>query len=92
MELYQGVVGLDMKIKEFLKGAAYALVTMLFMVGIIPNADFVSKIIGCVIAMLAVWRIRKKTAAGEKAGAFAAGFVSVAAVLTIIIRLISAGA
>ena len=81
-----------MKIKEFLIGAAYALVTMIFMVGIIPNADFVSKILGCVVAMLAVWRIRKKTAAGEKPAAFAAGFVTVAAVLTILIRLISAGA
>lgn len=76
--------------KEFAKGAGYALVTIIFMLGIIPNADFLSKIAGCAVAMLAVWRIHKKTASGGKAGAFAAGYVSLVALLVLFIRLISA--
>lgn len=77
---------------ETLKGAGMGFVTILFMVGIIPNADFVSKLLGCAVAMAAVWRIRKKTAEKQPVGCFTVGYISVVVVLILLVNLISAGA
>ena len=51
---------MNYKLKEILLGIAYSIVTMLFMIGLLPWT-LVSSVIGCGVAMLAIRRIRKKT-------------------------------
>ena len=48
------------KLKEILLGIVYGIVTMLFMIGILPWS-LVSSIVGCMVAMLAILRIKKGT-------------------------------
>lgn len=70
--------------KEILFGFLYGVVTMLFMIGLLP-ADLVSKIIGCVVAVLAILRMKKKMDAGEKPVYFTVSYVFVIVFVTVII-------
>lgn len=51
---------MNFKLKEILLGIVYGIVTMLFMIGILPWS-LVSSIVGCMVAMLAILRIKKGT-------------------------------
>lgn len=70
--------------KEILLGFLYGAVTMLFMIGLLP-ADLVSKIIGCVVAVLAILRMKKKMDAGEKPVCFTVSYVFVIVFVTAVI-------
>jgi len=72
-------------VKELLLGFLYGFGTMLFLIGMLPW-ELVSKIIACVIAMLAILRIRKKAPANK---VFAGGYIGFVAVCMILLNLIS---
>ena len=82
---------MNSKISEILKGVGCGVATMLFMIGLLPW-DLVSKIIACVIAMLAIMRIRKMQANGESVAAFTVSYVAVIIVVMLVLNLILPGA
>lgn len=73
---------MNLKIKEVLKGILYGVVTMIFMIGALPW-DLVSKIIGCIIAMLAIRRIKKLTAEGKSVASFTVSYIAVIILTTL---------
>lgn len=79
------------KLIEFLKGIGLGVVTMLFMIGMLPW-DLVSKLIGCAVAVVVIRRIRKRTNEQLPVGWFTAGYVAVIVVVTLLLSLILAGA
>ena len=76
------------KLKEILLGIAYGIVTMLFIVGILPWS-LVSSILGCVVAMLAILRIRKKMQAEESVKYFTISYMAVIIVAMLFINSLS---
>lgn len=78
------------KLKEIFLGIFYGIVTMLFMIGLLP-ADLVSKIFGCIVAMLAIYRIRKKMEEGQKPVSFTVSYVFVIILSTILINSLLSG-
>ncbi len=82
---------MNKKISEILLGIAYGIVTMLFVMGLLPWA-MVSSILGCVIAMLAIWRIRKKMRAEESVRHFTISYTAVIIIFMLFINSLSIGA
>ena len=82
---------MNTKLSEILKGVGCGVATMLFMIGLLPW-DLVSKIIACVIAMLAIMRIRKMQTNGESVAAFTISYIAVIIVVMILLNLILPGA
>lgn len=82
---------MNKKLNEILLGVAYAVVTMLFIIGALPWT-LVSSIIGCVVAMLAIWRIKKKMRAEEDVKYFTVSYVAVIVVIMLFINSLSIGA
>lgn len=82
---------MNKKVKEILLGITYGIITMLFMIGLLPWT-MVSSIMGCVIAVVAIWRIMKKTRAEESAKHFTISYVAVIVVAMLIINSLSIGA
>jgi len=76
------------KLKEILFGILYGIVTMLFIVGILPWS-LVSSILGCVVAMLAILRIRKKMQAEESVKYFTISYMAVIIVAMLFINSLS---
>lgn len=64
------------KLKEILFGIGYGVVTMLFMIGVVPSR-LISSVMGCVMAMLAILRIRKRTRAEESVVPFTVSYMAV---------------
>lgn len=82
---------MNYKLKEILLGIAYAVVTMLFMIGMLPWT-LVSSIIGCVVAMLAILRIRKKTRMEEDVKFFTISYMAVIIISMLILNSLQAAA
>ncbi len=76
---------MNYKLKEILIGIAYAVVTMLFMIGLVPW-EMVSSIIGCVVAMLAILRIRKKTRKEEDVKYFTISYMAVVIICMLLLN------
>ena len=79
------------KLKEILLGITYGIVTMLFIIGLLPWS-LVSSILGCVIAVLAIWRIRKRMNAEESVKYFTISYMVVVIVIMLLINSLSTGA
>ncbi len=79
------------KLKEILLGITYGIVTMLFIIGLLPWS-LVSSILGCVIAVLAIWRIRKRMNAEESVKHFTISYMVVVIVIMLLINSLSTGA
>lgn len=82
---------MNYKLKEILLGIVYGVVTILFMIGMLPWA-LVSSIIGCVVAMLAILRIRKKKNAGESVVHFTVSYMTVVILATMFLNSLSISA
>lgn len=82
---------MNYKLKEILLGIAYAIVTMLFMIGLLPWT-LVSSIIGCVVAMLAILRIRKKTRKEEDVKYFTISYMAVVIICMLLLNSLSISA
>lgn len=82
---------MNYKLKEILLGIAYAVVTMLFMIGALPWT-LVSNIVGCAVAMLAIVRIRKKTKAEEPVKYFTISYMAVVIAVILVINSLSISA
>ena len=82
---------MNYKLREILIGVVFGVVTMLFMIGILPWS-MVSYIIGCVVAMLAILRIRKKTSKGEDVKFFTISYMAVIIVCILFINSLSISA
>ena len=82
---------MNYNLKETLIGIIYAIVTMLFMVGMLPWS-LVSSIIGCVVEMCAILRIRKKTKTEESVKFFTISYVTVVIVIVLFLNSISISA
>ena len=78
-------------LKEILLGVLYGIITMLFMIGMLPWS-LVSSLIGCGIAMLAVWRIRKRMRAGDSVRCFTVSYMAVVIVAMLLLNSLSIGA
>lgn len=76
------------KVKEILLGITYGIITMLFIIGLLPWS-MVSSILGCVVAVIAIWRIMKKTRAEESVKHFTISYVSVIIVVMLLINSLS---
>ena len=79
---------MNYKLKEILLGIVYGIITMLFMLGLLPWA-LASSIIGCLVAMLAILRIRKRKNAGEKVACFTVSYMAVIIICMLIINSVS---
>ncbi len=79
------------KLKEIILGILYGTVTMLFMIGLLPWA-LVSSILGCVIALLAILRIRKRKNAGEDATHFTVSYMAVVIICMLLLNSLSISA
>lgn len=79
------------KLREILLGVAYGIVTMLFVMGLLPWA-LVSSILGCVVAVLAIRRIRKKMSAEESVKHFTISYVAVVIIIMLFVNSLSIGA
>lgn len=82
---------MNRKLSEILKGIGGGIATMLFMMGLLPW-DLVSKIIACVIAMIAIMRIRKMQNNNESVAAFTVSYVAVIVVVMLVLNLVLPGA
>lgn len=78
-------------LKEVLLGIAYGIVTMLFMIGLLPWA-MVSSVLGCVVAMLVIWRIRKKTKKEENVTFFTVSYMAIIIISILLINSLSISA
>ncbi|MBR0276847.1 MAG: hypothetical protein IJQ50_00080 [Clostridia bacterium] len=78
---------IKINVREVFLGLLFGLITVLFMIGLLPW-DMISKIIACIIAMLAILRINKK--APEKD--FAYSYIAFIAVSAVVFSLILHGA
>lgn len=79
---------MNYKLKEILIGIGYALVTMLFMIGMLPWS-LASSIIGCVVAMLAIIRIRKKTRKEEDVKYFTISYMAIIIISVLLFNSLS---
>ncbi|MBQ7953823.1 MAG: hypothetical protein IJ332_03680 [Clostridia bacterium] len=82
---------MNYKLKEILIGIAYSVVTMVFMIGILPWT-LVSSIIACVVAMLAILRIRKKTHKEENVNYFTISYMAVIIICMLLLNSLSISA
>lgn len=79
------------KLKEVLLGILYSVFTILFLIGLLPW-ELVSKIVACVIAMLAIRRIRKRKNNQENVSCFTISYMAVIVVCILLLNSISIGA
>ncbi len=79
---------MNYKLKEILLGVAYGVVTMLFMLGLLPWA-LASSVMGCVTAMLAILRIRKMKNAGKNVACFTVSYMLVIIICMLLINSVS---
>lgn len=79
------------KLREILLGIAYGIITMLFIIGLLPWS-LVSSILGCVVAVIAIWRIRKKMREEEDVKYFTISYMAVVIVIMLLINSLSIGA
>lgn len=82
---------MNYKLKEILLGVAYGVVTMLFMIGLLPWT-LISSVLGCVVAMLAILRIRKKKNADESVLHFTVSYMAVVIIAMLLLNSISVSA
>ncbi len=82
---------MNYKLKEILLGVLYATVTMLFMLGMLPWT-MVSSIFGCIVAMLAILRIRKKARNEENVAFFTVSYMAVIIVSMLLLSSLSISA
>ena len=78
-------------LKEILVGIGYGIVTMLFMIGLVPSR-MLSSILGCLIAVFAIIRIRKRTKAEEKVACFTISYMAVIVIFVLLLNSISVSA
>ena len=76
------------KIKEILLGITYGIVTMLFTIGLLPWT-LVSSILGCVVAVFAIWRIRKRMGAEKSVKHFTISYMAVIVLAMLFINSLS---
>ena len=79
------------KLKEILLGILYSVLTILFLVGLLPW-DLVSRIVACVITMLAIMRIRKRKNNKENVSCFTISYMAVIVISILLLNSISIGA
>ena len=79
------------KLKEVLLGILYSVVTILFLIGLLPW-DLVSRIVACVVAMLAIRRIRKRKNNQENVSYFTISYMAIIIVSILLLNSISIGA
>lgn len=79
------------KLKEILLGIGLAVLTMLFMIGLLPW-ELISSLLGCVVAMVAVWRIRKRKNAGETVVHFTVSYIAVIIIAMLLLNSITISA
>ena len=82
---------MNYKLKEILLGIAYGVVTMLFLIGMLP-LQMISSIIACVVAMLAILRIRRKKNAEEEVKFFTVSYMAVIIVAMLLLNSLSGAA
>ena len=82
---------MNSKLKEVLLGILYSALTILFIIGLLPW-DLVSRIVACVIAMLAIRRIRKRKNNNENVSYFTISYMAVIVIFILLFNSISIGA
>lgn len=82
---------MNYNLKEVLLGIAYGIVTMLFMIGLLPWA-MVSSVLGCMVAMLAIWRMRKKMKKEETVTFFTVSYMAIIIISILLINSLSISA
>ena len=82
---------MNSKLKEILLGTLYGIVTMLFMIGLLPWS-LLSSILGCATALLAILRIRKRKNAGENVNHFTVSYMAVIIICMLILNSLSISA
>ena len=82
---------MNSKLKEVLLGILYSALTILFIIGLLPW-DLVSRIVACVIAMLAIMRIRKRKNNNENVSYFTISYMAVIVIFILLFNSISIGA
>lgn len=82
---------MNAKLKEILLGILYSIFTILFLIGLLPW-DLVSRIVACVIAMLAIRRIRKRKNNNENVSYFTISYMALIIVCILLLNSISIGA
>lgn len=82
---------MNYKLKEIFLGVVYGIVTMLFMVGLLPWT-LVSSILGCVVAMLAVFRIRRRKNTSENVTFFTVSYMAVIIICMLVLNSLSISA
>lgn len=82
---------MNTKLKEVLLGILYSIFTILFLIGMLPWL-LVSRIVACVIAMLAIRRIRKRKNNNENVSYFTISYMAVIVIFILLFNSISIGA
>jgi len=82
---------MNAKLKEILLGILYSIFTILFLIGLLPW-DLVSRIVACVIAMLAIRRIRKRKNNNENVSYFTISYMALIIICILLLNSISIGA
>ncbi|MBR5517792.1 MAG: hypothetical protein IKV86_02060 [Clostridia bacterium] len=82
---------MNTKLKEVLLGILYSIFTILFLIGMLPWL-LVSRIVACVIAMLAIRRIRKRKNNNENVSYFTISYMAVIIICILLLNSISIGA
>ena len=82
---------MNYKMKEILLGIVYGVVTMLFMIGLLPWS-LVSSIIGCGVAMVAIFRIRKRTRKEEDVKFFTVSYMALIVISMLLLNSLSISA
>ncbi len=82
---------MNAKLKEILLGILYSIFTILFLIGLLPW-DLVSRIVACVIAMLAIRRIRKRKKNNENVSYFTISYMALIIICILLLNSISIGA
>ena len=83
---------MNAKLKEILLGILYSIFTILFLLGMIPPWELVSRIVACVIAMLAIRRIRKRKNNNENVSYFTISYMALIIICILLLNSISIGA
>ena len=82
---------MNTKLKEVLLGILYSIFTILFLIGMLPWL-LVSRIVACVIAMLAIRRIRKRKNNNENVSYFTISYMALIIICILLLNSISIGA
>lgn len=82
---------MNKKLREVLLGILYSVLTILFLIGLLPWV-LVSRIVACVIAMLAIRRIRKRKNNGENVSYFTISYMAIIIICILLLNSISIGA